>query len=166
MSIDFHCQACRKKIKAADDAGGKWGKCPYCSHKNYVPRPASPDDEELKLMPLDQSEETQYGSLMNESGELTKMILNETMVPEGDEDSLPEAHSERDIIRALIHYMRCMVDGHIERAEEYKKQASAAPEKTRDIIDRMMRTQSPEPELADIPPKVIQGYLKSLKAEI
>ena len=37
MGITFHCEYCGKKIQAPNEAGGKWGKCPACSHKLYVP---------------------------------------------------------------------------------------------------------------------------------
>jgi DNA-directed RNA polymerase subunit RPC12/RpoP len=37
MAITFHCGHCGKKIEAPDSAGGKWGKCPSCHNKVYVP---------------------------------------------------------------------------------------------------------------------------------
>ena len=37
MTISFHCAHCGKKMEAPDDAGGKWGKCPRCHNKLYVP---------------------------------------------------------------------------------------------------------------------------------
>ena len=54
MSITFHCEYCGKKIQASDDSGGKWGKCPSCHKKLYVPSPDS--GEELKLAPIDESD--------------------------------------------------------------------------------------------------------------
>ena len=44
MAITLHCESCKKKINAPDTAGGKWGKCPFCGHKCYIPSP--PDDNE------------------------------------------------------------------------------------------------------------------------
>ncbi|MHC4752575.1 MAG: hypothetical protein ACYTFW_22230 [Planctomycetota bacterium] len=55
MAIIFHCDHCGKKIEAADTAGGKWGKCPACHNKLYVPRPDS--GEELKLAPLNETDQ-------------------------------------------------------------------------------------------------------------
>ncbi|MCX5636391.1 MAG: hypothetical protein NTX52_01690, partial [Planctomycetota bacterium] len=62
MAIIFHCNHCGKKIEAADSAGGKWGKCPACHSKLYVPRPEP--DEELKLAPIDETEEEKRKRLM------------------------------------------------------------------------------------------------------
>ena len=55
MAIIFHCPSCGKEIKAADNAGGKWGKCPKCHNKIYVPS-IDPEKEEpeLKLAPVDE----------------------------------------------------------------------------------------------------------------
>ena len=56
MGISFHCEHCGKKIEAPDAAGGKWGKCPGCHNKVYVPanKPTQPDDE-LRLAPSTQT---------------------------------------------------------------------------------------------------------------
>ena len=51
MAITFHCEHCGKKIEAPNSAGGKWGKCPACHNKLYVPDLYP--DEELKLAPID-----------------------------------------------------------------------------------------------------------------
>ena len=56
MGISFHCEHCGKKIEAPDTAGGKWGKCPACHNKVYVPANNPPDDE-LRLAPIDTEEE-------------------------------------------------------------------------------------------------------------
>ena len=39
MSIELHCPQCEKLIRAPDNAGGKYGKCPYCETKVYIPAP-------------------------------------------------------------------------------------------------------------------------------
>ena len=54
MAITFHCDYCGKKIEAADSAGGKWGKCPACHNKLYVP--ALEPDDALKLAPVDETD--------------------------------------------------------------------------------------------------------------
>ena len=87
MSISFHCEYCNKKIEAPDDAGGKWGKCPSCHKRLYVP--GSEDGEELKLAPIDETEEQKKKRLMAETFHLTQDILQERDVPE--ESSEPPA---------------------------------------------------------------------------
>ncbi|MBU2596636.1 MAG: hypothetical protein KJ757_03615, partial [Planctomycetes bacterium] len=78
MSISFHCECCKKKIVAPDDAGGKWGKCPYCNHRCYVPLPENEGDEELKLTPVDETQEKQYEQMMKETHNITESLLHET----------------------------------------------------------------------------------------
>ena len=55
MSIAFHCTHCNKKIEAQDTAGGKWGKCPSCHNKVYIP--GLETEEEIDLAPIDTNEE-------------------------------------------------------------------------------------------------------------
>jgi DNA-directed RNA polymerase subunit RPC12/RpoP len=76
MTISFHCESCKKKIKAPDETGGKWGKCPYCKHRCYIPLPKSEDEPELRLMPIDAADETQVDNLMRQTYELTQEILH------------------------------------------------------------------------------------------
>ena len=76
MSITFHCKYCGKKIKAPDKAGGKWSKCPSCHNKVYVPG-LDTDGEQLKLAPLDKSEEEKQKKLMDETYKLQQDILSQ-----------------------------------------------------------------------------------------
>ncbi|MEN8128552.1 MAG: hypothetical protein ABFR90_12235, partial [Planctomycetota bacterium] len=82
MSINFHCESCKKKIKAPDETGGKWGHCPYCKHRCYIPLPKDENEPELTLAPLDESEETQMADLMRETKDLTQEILSQGDLPE------------------------------------------------------------------------------------
>ena len=83
MTINFHCQSCKKKVKAPEKAGGKWGNCPYCNLKCYIPLPPAPEEEELKLIPFDAEEEQrQHEARMKEARDLQLDILHETMDPE------------------------------------------------------------------------------------
>jgi len=73
MTITFHCSHCNKKIEAQDSAAGKWAKCPSCHNKIYVPDLKA--DEELKLAPVDESEEERKKRLMAETHQLTHCLL-------------------------------------------------------------------------------------------
>ena len=55
MAITFHCAHCGKKIEAQDKAAGKWGTCPSCHNKVYVPDIHAKGD--FKLTPIDDEEE-------------------------------------------------------------------------------------------------------------
>jgi hypothetical protein len=81
MGISFHCQRCKKKIKAPDGAGGKWGSCPHCKHKCYIPLPAAEGDDEIMLAPIDPNEESKYEDMMRETHSLTQRILHEKKAP-------------------------------------------------------------------------------------
>ncbi len=83
MGISFHCQRCKKKIKAPDGAGGKWGSCPHCKHKCYIPLPPAEGDDVIKLAPIDPKDESMYEEMMRETHGLTKRILHEKDVPPG-----------------------------------------------------------------------------------
>ena len=84
MSISFKCECCEKNIKAPDNAGGKWGGCPHCGHRCYIPLPFDEGEEELKLAPIDQNEESQYHEMMKETHNLTQSMLKQRDMPEDD----------------------------------------------------------------------------------
>ena len=44
MPISFNCESCKKKVKAPDGAGGKWGKCPKCGHRFVVKHPSESEE--------------------------------------------------------------------------------------------------------------------------
>jgi len=87
MSISLRCESCKKKIKAPDGAGGKYGACPFCNHRCYIPLQKSEDEEELKLAPIDEQEEARYEQMMAETRDLTENILHENQIPDEDESS-------------------------------------------------------------------------------
>ncbi|MHC4721809.1 MAG: hypothetical protein ACYS6I_03775, partial [Planctomycetota bacterium] len=105
MSISLHCESCKKKIKAPDVSGGKWGNCPFCNHRCYIPRPPSSDDEELKLAPVDASDETRYGQLMRETRDLRQNILQEKELPDG-RSSADAKLSEKELTKEIVVYLR------------------------------------------------------------
>ncbi|MBN1817633.1 MAG: hypothetical protein JW828_09735 [Sedimentisphaerales bacterium] len=168
MPISFHCEACKKKIKAPDEAGGKWGACPYCKHRCYIPMPKSDDEPELKLAPIDDEQEQQYTQMMRETHNLTQNILHETktpvegIAPSGDAEPVPE----KELIRRIVMYLRQMAEGRLEEADSVASQLLSQSEQVKDLLKRMARTERPEPELADIAPKVLQGFMKGLYARL
>ena len=157
MSISFHCESCRKKVKAPDDTGGKWANCPHCNHRCYIPRPPSEDDEVLKLAPIDETEEKEYGRKMVETYTLTRNILHETEEPEGASGA---AHSsaeinEKELLKHIIIYLKYLADGQLPQAEKIMAQLTAHKKAVRDILKRMAKAERPEPELADVAPRLL-----------
>ena len=153
MPIVFHCDYCGKKIEAKDGSGGKWGKCPSCHNRLYVP--ASESDEELKLAPVDKTEELRRKQLLAETYRITQDILEEKEVPEGPEEPVAPAYdmSEEELTQATITYLRQMANGELSMARETAKLIVPFGRRAVEILDRIGLSDMPEPELADVPPR-------------
>jgi len=166
MSITFHCEYCGKKIEAPDSAGGKWGKCPACHNKLYVPNVGS--DEELKLAPTDESNEAKQKQLMAETYELTQDILLERETPnELAEVATPaSAISDKELTKNIVAYLRQMADGNLNQAERIANSIVSSGDKALKILDGIALSEIPEPQLADIPQQVLSGLIKTLRNKI
>jgi len=175
MGISFHCEHCGKKIEAPDTAGGKWGKCPGCHSKVYVPasKPAEPDDE-LRLAPLDTDDEIKTRKMLAEEARLRQEILNETNVPEegavhknqSSAPSKPNALSDAELTTCIIGYIRQMADGELELAEQTALTIIPNGSKAVKILERIALSEIPEPEIADIPQQVLSGLIKNLRSRL
>jgi hypothetical protein len=172
MGISFHCEHCGKKIEAPDAAGGKWGKCPGCHSKVYVPatKAAEPDDE-LRLAPLDTDEETKHRKMIAEEARLRQEILNETNTPEegaapknqSPASSKPNDLSDSELTTCIISYIRQMADGELDQAEEMALTIIPNGHKAIKILEKIAISEIPEPEIADIPQQVLSGLVKNLR---
>ncbi len=179
MTITFHCDYCGKKIDAADSAGGKWGKCPACHNKLYVPSPET-DEEELKLAPIDESEEERKKRLMDETYRLTQDILKEKQVPPDGVVELPAEPegqsglvarlapemSDKELTKNIILYLRQMADGELEPAEVTADLIAPYGRQALKILDGIGLSEIPEPELADVPQQVLAGLIRNLRTRI
>jgi hypothetical protein len=185
MAIIFHCNNCGKKIEAPDNAGGKWGRCPACHNKLYVPGPGS--DEELKLAPVDESEEEKRKRLLDETHQLTQDILQERFIPpetaepttEMDEKELTENKrpadrsrwaaiemSEKELTKNIIIYIRLMADGELDEAQKILNLIVPYGLEAVEILDRIALSEIPEPELADVSQQVLSGLIRDLRNKI
>lgn len=185
MAIIFHCNHCGKKIEAADSAGGKWGKCPACHNKLYVPQPKP--DEELKLAPVDESEEEKRKRLLAETHQLTQDILQEREVPpetasptteineeEPTENKQPASRSmwaaiemsEKELTKNIIMHLRLMADGELDEAQRIADLIAPHGPRAIEILDRIALSEIPEPELADIPQQVLSGLIRTLRNKL
>jgi phage FluMu protein Com len=169
MSITFHCEHCGKKIEAPDNAGGKWGKCPGCKNKIYVP--SQEVEEELRLAPLDNNDDRRQKELLAEEVRLRQDILNETDIPEEGatakkEPAKPGSLSDAELTTIIIAYLRQMADGELEEAERTAKTIIPQGGKAVRILERIALSEIPEPELADIPQQVFSGLVKNLRSRL
>ena len=166
MAIIFHCEYCGKKMEAPDSAGGKWGKCPACHNKLYVPGPGS--DEELELAPIDESDEAKQRQLMDETYKLTQDILQEREIPEGPPIvGTPASEiSDEELTKNVIMYLRQMADGALDSAQTTADSIAPYGLQALKILDRIAVSEMPEPELADIPQQVLSGLIRNLRTRI
>ena len=172
MAIIFHCEHCGKKIEAADSAGGKWGKCPACHNKLYVP--ASESGEELKLAPIDLTAEEREKQLLAETHRLTQDILKEREIPEGAAEPVESAEtagtgfemSQIELRQYIVKYLRLMADSELYEAQKIAALITPYGARAVKILDKIARKDISEPELADISQLVLSGLIRSLRDEI
>ena len=169
MAIVFHCQFCNKEIRAADSAGGKWGKCPKCHNKVYVPS-FNPDEEEeeLKLAPLDAEDVQRKHELMAETYRLTQEILEERESPEDSTEPAGAIYDmdDEELKKYVILYLRQMAAGELEDAERTSSLISRFGKRVEEIVDRIALSEIPEPQLANISPNVLSGFIRTLRSKI
>jgi hypothetical protein len=183
MSISFQCEHCGKKVEAPDNAGGKWGKCPGCHNRVYVPaqRLAEQADDELRLAPLNNEDERKQQEMFAETVRLRQDILSETSVPEDVAPAReqpaagkpakhpadkPVAMSDAELTTSIIGYLRQMADGELEEAERTAETIISGGSKAIRILERIAVSKTPEPELADIPQNVLSGLIKGLRGRL
>jgi hypothetical protein len=172
MAIIFHCDYCGKKIEAADSAGGKWGKCPACHNKLYVP--ASESDEELKLAPVDETDLEREKRLIDETNRLTLDILKERENPEGAAESDTPVEvaaqgfeiSQVELKQYIIKYLHLMADSELYEAQKIAALIKPKGARAVKILDKMAVGDMPEPELVGISQLVLSGLIRSLRDEI
>lgn len=167
MTIPFHCEHCGKKIEAPDGAGGKWGKCPACRNKVYVPD--SNAGEELKLAPMDTNDEAEQRRLLDETRRIEQEILKEKseVLDDSPERAVPVYDvSDNELTKNIIIYLRLMADGDLEQAERVSSIFIRSGKRGFKILDAIAASEIPEPELADIPKQVLSALIKTLRTKI
>jgi hypothetical protein len=166
MSITFHCNHCGKRIEAQDSAGGKWGKCPACHNRIYVPGVAGGDD--LKLAPIDETEEEKKRRLMAESYQLTQDILREREEPNaGGELFGPTVPaSDEELTKSIITYLRQMADGELDEAAKTASLIVPFGRRSLEILDRIAVSDMPDAKIAGISPQVLAGLIRDLREQV
>jgi DNA-directed RNA polymerase subunit RPC12/RpoP len=167
MPIVFHCESCKKKIQAPDGSGGKYAPCPHCKHRVYIPMPKSAlEGDELKLAPIDETEERQREQLMRETYNLQLNLLKEKEAPEGADLAMAAQMDDREMLKYLVIYLRLTADSQIQDAQKAAEKIMQNKKKAAAILDRLAVTDMPEPELADIPPAVLAKLIKTFRAKL
>jgi hypothetical protein len=167
MAITFHCEHCGKKIEAPDGTGGKWGKCPACHNKVYVPD--SDAGEELKLAPMDATDMEEQKRLLDETRRIEQEILSEQseVLDDSPEKAVPVYEiSDNELTKNIIIYLRLMADGDLEQAERVSSSVIHCGKRALKILDGIAVSEIPEPELADIPQQILAGLVRTLRTKI
>ena len=168
MPISITCESCGKKIKAPDDAGGKYGACPFCKHKCYIPLPEAEGEDEIKLAPIDESEEERYNRLMRETQSLTKSLLHEKEIPDDDKAARPAgpAINDKQVRLEIIDYLRLVAKGELDAAQSVEKKLKSNASIALDVLDQMDAGEINIPELSGTSPGLVGAFIKKLRAQL
>jgi hypothetical protein len=176
MAIPFHCEHCGAKIDAPAGTGGRWGKCPACHNRVYIPLLEPAPDDDLRLAPLDETEEERESRLLAETFQLTQEILQEKAMPEEETEDAPaptnsmfipmEKMGDKDLAKEVVRYLRLVADGDLDKASEVMGVISAYGRQTLAILDRIALGEILDPQLATIPPQVLSGLIRNLRSEL
>lgn len=175
MAIAFHCEHCGRPIEAPDSAGGRWGRCPSCKGRVYVPD-LKPDGQQLKLAPIDEQEEQRRRQMIAETFALTEEILQEKATPipqEEPQTQFPDAlimplprMSDGELTEELVSYLRMMADGDLERAQMHCDIILAHGKQSLRLLDQIALDQISDKRLAAIPHHILAGLIRDLRSKI
>jgi DNA-directed RNA polymerase subunit RPC12/RpoP len=166
MSISFNCEKCKKRVKAPDDAGGKYGNCPSCGHRLFIPAPHTDGEPELVLQPIDEDDDRRIHEELKETYNLTINILHETDIPDDDKTAPIGPAPVREMIRWIVMYLRQVADGDLDGAQKIETKLHQHPKEIKELLKKMSTAERPEPELANIPPKILLGLIKNLESQL
>lgn len=174
MSIEFNCPSCEKSIRAPDTAGGKYGKCPFCEVKVYIPSPPSPDEGEIKIAPINEEEEQRERELIRESVRYAAAF-------DKDPDKLPPEGAERggagsrrsepppgeviEVADEVESFVVAMRDSKLQDAERVLARLKRAGSRAKDYVEGLMLDPTPPP-IGNVPKPLLMGFLKSLLSRL
>lgn len=182
MSIEFHCEHCSMLIRAANEAGGKTGKCPHCGGKTYVPLPPEELDE-IPLAPFDAEAEKRRRQAANEDASLQYKLLRERSAPgelgkpgavRAQQKPTPSAapppqHEEvssRKLTSTIVSFVEAMSQGKLDEAEAVAAKLSKYSAQTIQVLDDMMSTDLGAYGFGALPRPVLLGFLKQLRSRL
>ncbi|MBI4716319.1 MAG: hypothetical protein HY763_00785 [Planctomycetes bacterium] len=180
MPIELHCAKCGKLIRAPESAGGKHGKCPYCMESVYVPMPPE-DDGVIPLAPLDEDEERRAAEERREAVRFSAVIDKLTDTPGGAEPAgrgkaaaaggAPRRGTEDapgqviDLAEEVERFVLAMRDSKLDAAEAAAGRLRKTGTRGKDYVEGLMLDEMP-PTFANVPPALVQGFLKALVARL
>jgi len=171
VSIEFNCPSCEKSIRAPDTAGGKYGKCPFCEVKVYIPMPPSTDEDEIKLAPIDEEEERREQELIRESVRYAAAFDKDPdkLPPEGAEgrggggrrQAEPPPGEVIDVPDEVEAFVVAMRDSRLTDADRVLARLKRSGTRAKDYVEGLMLDPTPPP-IGNVPKPLLMGFLKSL----
>jgi len=173
MSIELHCPQCEKLIRAPDNAGGKHGKCPYCEAKVYIPMPPAPEEEEIRIAPLDleaerrdaelQREMIRYAASLDKEKDTPMGAAADAAVPSGGLASrrMEVPGEVIDVPDKVEEFVVAMRASQLDVADRVAKELKRTGSKARDYVEGIMLDPAPPP-LGNVPKPLLLGFLKQL----
>ena len=166
MTIQFHCEHCRKEIQAPDTAGGKRGKCPFCGTSNYIPAPLTEDDA-IPLAPIDDEDERlrqkEVEDLLRQERDLLAEIGDKPVEPK---ERPRNDEAKLELRNLVVKHCLFMFAGKLPQAQAQtvllKKQSPLALQTVADF----MSGREIDPALANMPGGLLQGFLRQLKQHL
>ncbi len=165
MSITFRCEHCGKDVKAPDGAEGKRGKCPHCGQSNYIPTPAS-EGEAVPLAEIDTEQEKQQSKEEQALLEQERALIAESAPPQAVPLDQRDDLGSEDLHHFVVNYCLDMAAGKLDRAETHVAELKKHKKLGTTAVDDFVQGKATEPALSDIPPPVLQGFLKQLRADV
>ena len=165
MSITFHCVHCNNKITAKDESAAKWGICPVCHNKIYIPD-LNAEIDDLKLSPVDEEEEKKKKELMAETYQLTRDILQEREKPVSKGGTYQGVLDDKVLVARIVNYLRKMKDGKLAEAEAVADQITPYGPQAIQLLDKIASGEILEADLNYIPQAVLVTLLRNLKNKI
>lgn len=157
MSIELHCPGCTKLIRAPADAGGKTGKCPYCSRKVYIPMPRE-ELEPIPLAPIDPDEEAREAEMRRESANYMATVEG------GGDGTIPQGGDSGQVIDyddEVRQFIKAMHTSDLQTVERIVSKLSRNPGRSREYVQGTIVDEIPL-AVEGVPPPLVQGFLKSL----
>jgi hypothetical protein len=126
------------------------------------------EDDELKLAPVDETDEATRKRLIAETYQLTQDILQEREAPDGGGEpgiSVPQL-SDEELTQTIVRYLRLMADGELDQADDVGRTIAPFGKRALRILDRVALSDMPEQDLASIPPQILSGLIRTLRGKI
>jgi len=172
MTVELHCSHCGALVRAPSQAAGRWGKCPRCGHKIYVPTPADEVSEEIPLVPLDEQEERRAQRQRDRDRRLEAELLEgggdasgpAPPVESGEPVGTPPAFDP--LTEMLLRYVRGMAQGRLADCDSIVAALVGKRKAVTHAVERLLAAPPPGAEVDDLPLPVVGAYLKQLLSQL